>query len=351
MSAEGKSMERDLKGASGRGHNGCLIAAVVVAALAFLATLLVALILIAIGSAFGRSTSMSTVRMGRDEYPIMKEVWSCGAGDVKVIRIPIKGTIFLGEEQGMFGAVHGPADIALMSIRRATRDPKVRAIILDIDSGGGGITASDILLKALLEFKQQDSGRKVVAVFGDVAASGAYYISLGADRILARPTTITGSIGVLIQALNVRELGDKIGVKGVTIKSGKFKDTLNPFGEMSNEQLAILQGIVDSMLDRFVGLVVRHRAMSDQQVRQIADGRVFLAEEAVELGLVDGRGYWQDAMREAASLLNVSQIKVYRYDEEFSLAAFVKAFRGWDPVGRLTRSPGHPRVLYLWDPM
>ena len=139
------------------------------------------------------------------------------------------------------------ASAALRAIKRATHDPDVEGILLEVDSGGGGITASDILYESLQEFRDADTDRVVVAIFGDVAASGAYYISLAADHIIAHPTTITGSIGVLMQSINARQLGEKIGVHDVTIKSGKNKDILNPLQDLTEEQRALLQGIVDDL--------------------------------------------------------------------------------------------------------
>ncbi|MCK5850095.1 MAG: signal peptide peptidase SppA [Kiritimatiellae bacterium] len=293
-------------------------------------------------NAFGTS-------MGKDECPKMKETWSYGTGNTKVIRIPLRGMIVLGGNKQLFQSNTGSADSVLKAIHRATHDPDVRAIIMDIDSGGGGITASDILYKALLNFKAKEKDRKVISIFGDVSASGAYYIAMASDYIMAHPTSITGSIGVLIQTLDMRGLGEKIGIKSRTIKSGKNKDILNPFEELTEEQRAILQGIVDELQNRFVSVVAKGRNQTEETVRKIADGRILSASQALDLELIDQIGYWNDSMTITASLLAVDNIKVYSYEEEFSLSALFNGDIKWSPVSSLYHQLSQTRLLYLWQ--
>ncbi len=254
---------------------------------------------------------------GVDERPDLIEVWSSGSGDVKVVRILVRGMILL--DGPGFLSEDGSASAALRAIKRATSDPDVRGIILDVESGGGGITASDVIYQALLNFKQSEAGRVVVAQFGDVAASGAYYIALAADRIVAHPTTLTGSIGVIMQSFNVRELAAKLGIADVTIKSGANKDLLNPFGELSEEQRVMLQGVVDDLHERFVSLTALRRGLDEAAVRAIADGRVLLAADALEQRLIDQIGYAEDVERLTAELLASQTVYVVRYEEPSSL--------------------------------
>jgi protease IV len=293
----------------------------------------------------GRFAS-ATAEYGEDEFPELDEVWSCGKGSNKVVRIPISGMITLRDDGSFFGP-DNTATAALRAIRRATQEKHVRALILDIDSGGGGITASDIIYKALIDFKQSNSKRRIVALCGDVAASGAYYIALTADHIIARPTTITGSIGVIIQSVNIRELAAKHGIKDVTIKSGANKDILSPLSEFTVEQQALMQSVVDSLYNRFVELVVKHRDMSDTEVRALADGRIFTAPEALRLGLIDETGYWKDAVTRTAELLDVDDIKVYRYETAFSLGALLKASKSISPRSWLGLDRD-VRLQYRW---
>ena len=253
--------------------------------------------------------------VGEDEAPFMVETWSFGSGNVKVVRIPVSGMIMLGEDSWYAGN----ANTVLRSIRRATSDPEVEGLILEVNSGGGGITDSDVIYKALLDFEEAQEGRVIVTIMGDLAASGAYYISLASDFIYAHPTTLTGSIGVIMQSYNFKELAAKLGVQDVTIKSGANKDMLNPFQEVKPEQKALLQKVISAMHDRFVTLVAENRKLPKETVSPLADGRVFLADEALSHKLIDGIGYREDAQRKIAELLDTDEVKVFRYDEQVTL--------------------------------
>ncbi len=285
-----------------------------------------------------------------DEQPFMEEIWSSGKGHTKAIVIPVRGFIGFDSRDDLFSSGLSSTAILLNSITRATKDEKVSAIILDIDSGGGGITASDVIYNALQKFKASRTDRVVVAIMGDVAASGAYYIALPADKIIAHPTSITGSIGVLMQTLNIKGLEDKIGLKGVTIKSGQNKDLLNPFEEVSPAHTNILQNIVNELQDRFVTLVAENRDLPKKKVVQLADGRVYTAQGALDAGLIDAIGYWDDAVDSTKQLLAVDELKIYRYQKEFS---FSSLFRGSSTVGNLSSLLSNGRrsgFLYLWEP-
>ena len=327
---------------------GCLWGLGALSALMIIVGVGVLLFCIVIGKA-GRTSHAKRTGMGVDEYPCMSEVWSIGQGDTKVVRIPLHGFIHLQPDISFLGTTRSSAQLALMAIRRATHDKKVMAILMDVDSGGGGITASDILYKALIDFKGSQPGRVVVAMCGDVAASGAYYVALAADHIVAHPTTVTGSIGVLMQGLNMRELSEKIGITDITIKSGDNKDLMNPFHDMSAEQQEILQDIVDEMHSRFVGLVVEHRQMDENEARRLADGRIVTAPRAEKLGLIDQVGYWDDAIGKTAELLEVDDIRVYRYEEEFSLSSFLRSFQRFNPASAFLQNASQPRLLYRWQ--
>jgi len=288
-----------------------------------------------------------TAAMGADESPDLDEKWTYGSGENKVVHIPLSGTISVGTKDGFFSAP-GHADIALMSIRRATNDEKVMAIIIELDSGGGGITASDIIYQALIDFKKAKHGRHVIALCGDLTASGAYYIALAADHIIARPTTVTGSIGVLVQGINLLGLGDKLGIEGITVKSGENKDLLNPLTEFTENQRLMLQEVVDELHSRFVDLVVRRRDLPPETVADLADGSVFTATHAQTLGLVDEIGYWKDAMTRTAEILGVDRVIVYRYEAPFSFSSIFSSRMRWNPAA-LLESARQIRFYYKWQ--
>ena len=304
---------------------------------------------ICLGVASGKAFKTNG-EFGSDEYPELQETWSSGHGDTKVVRIPLRGMITLTSESSWNTA---NAVTALRAIRRATRDEEVDGIILDIDSGGGGITASDILYHALKEFKKEKTGRVVVTLMGDVAASGAYYIALASDYIIAHPTTVTGSIGVILQSYNIKELAQKIGVQDVTIKSGGNKDLLNPFRDVDPAQKELMQAIISQMYDRFLKLVVENRKLAKEKVAPLADGRVLTARDALANKLIDAIGYAADAQKKIASLLDVEDVSVYRYSEQTSLIDFL----GQPSIGfssglrrLLGEASDSPRLLYRWNP-
>lgn len=289
----------------------------------------------------------SANQFGVDEAPPFNEIWSEGHGSNKVVRIPITGMISLNEPDSFFPSP-GSAAMAYQAIKRATWDPQVKAIILDIDSGGGGITASDRIYHALADFKQSSPNRKIVAICGDLAASGAYYIALAADHIIARPTSLTGSIGVIIQTLNFKEFANRYGVTDVTVKSGNNKDMLNPLGDVSVEELQIVQQVIDSMHKRFKHLIVDNRDLSIENVTALADGRIYTAQQAQELGLIDDIGYWQDALDATRTLLNEESIIVFRYETGFSLRNLIRVFQSFSPQSVL-HALQSPRLQYRWQ--
>ena len=189
-------------------------------------------------------------------------------------------------------------------LNRARDDISIRAIILKINSPGGGVTASDIIYKEIHKFKQERN-IPVVAVFMDVAASGGYYVAMAADRVYAHPTTITGSIGVIFGLLNVKEGLDKIGIKDYSITSGDNKAIGSPTKEMTEEQRQILQSIINDMYDRFVTVVDKGRPdLRRDTILKLADGRIYTANQAKKNGLVDDIGYFDEFVRKTTELPN-----------------------------------------------
>ena len=231
-------------------------------------------------------------------------------GAQNVLMVKLSGMIT--EEDDSSGWVVDPASsqAALRKIHSAKDNPDIAGILLYVNSGGGGITASDVLWKSLKDFKAADTNRVVVVLMGSVAASGAYYIAAAADAIVANPTTLTGSIGVILNSFNVQDLADKIGLKSVTIKSGGNKDILSPFAELTPEQQQMLQDMVDAMHSRFVSIVAEGRGLEEARVRAIADGRILLAQEALDNGLVDTIGYLDDAKAEFEKRFGVMPVFV-----------------------------------------
>lgn len=182
----------------------------------------------------------------------------------------------------------------------------IKAILLDINSPGGEVTASDVIYHQIKKIKKE-TGKPVIALIGSMGASGAYYVACAADKILAHPTSIIGSIGVLMHSINVEELAEKIGVKAVYLKSEKTpkKDILSPFRQMNEEEKAMLLGIINNVYNRFVKIVSDSRGKSVEEITKIADGGIYDADQALELGLIDAIGYQEDALALACKAANI----------------------------------------------
>ena len=286
---------------------------------------------------------------GVDEYPALTEVWSYGQGDVKVARIPVTGIIMRDGEETLFGSTPDMVESILQQIRAARNDEAVRGIILEVDSPGGGVTASDEIYAALEDFKASAEDRIVTVFIRDLAASGGYYVAVAGDWLMAEPTSVIGSIGVIMQSINLKGLSEKIGVRDVTIKSGANKDLLNPFVDTPPEQLALLQEVIDVTYQRFLGLVQAARPIEPDQLKELADGRILVAGKALEKKLIDEIGYWDDIVAKTAELLEVDTIRVIRYEspEDF-LSWLTQARLKISPSAWLQQAP--PRLQYLWQP-
>ncbi|MCX8116363.1 MAG: signal peptide peptidase SppA [Desulfobacterota bacterium] len=209
----------------------------------------------------------------------------------KIAIIEIRGLIT--QSQAIIDELHQHRD-----------DAGVKAIVLRIDSPGGGVGPSQEIYREVMKVKTEHH-KKVVTSMGSVAASGGYYIASASDLIVANPGTITGSIGVLMEFTNIEELFKKIGIKGVVIKSGEHKDLGSPFREMTPEERRLLQGVIDNVHEQFIQAVAEGRKMDRAKVAQVADGRILTGEQAKALGLVDQLGNLQDAIDAAAKMVGI----------------------------------------------
>ncbi len=215
-------------------------------------------------------------------------------GPEGVALIELKGLITSGYWSYLFGPT---SHTIIETLRSADKDPQVRAILLYIDSPGGDFVASDEVYRALKTLK-----KPVVAYFGEVVASGAYYIACGADKIVAHPATLTGSIGVMVEIPNVQKLMERLGIEIIVIKSGPHKDEGSFYRGLTEEEKIYWQKLVDRLHGKFVEVIARERGLPEEKVKLIADGRLFLGEDALEFGLVDELGSFDDALKLAGEL-------------------------------------------------
>lgn len=185
------------------------------------------------------------------------------------------------------------ASETIRQITKYRKDRSIRGIVLRIDSPGGAVAPSQEIYTEVLKLKSQ---KKVFASMGSVAASGGYYIASAADQIIANPGTLTGSIGVIMTFANVEQLMNKIGLRPETMKSGKFKDTGSPTRPMTPDERKLLQNVVDNVFDQFVSAVSKGRKMDYDEVKKLADGRIYTGKQAFDLKLVDRLGSLEDTI-------------------------------------------------------
>jgi protease IV len=201
------------------------------------------------------------------------------------------------------GVILDPTAV-VRDLRRHGANPAVKAIVLRIDSPGGGVGPSQEIYEEVKRIRQKDR-KKVVASMGAVAASGGLYVSLAAERVVANEGTITGSIGVIIQFVNLEGLGEKVGIRTVVVKSGQFKDIGSPARPMTEEDRRIIQGVIDDVYQQFVRAIAADRNIPEAEIRKFADGRILSGRQAKELGLVDSLGNLWTAIHEAATLAGI----------------------------------------------
>lgn len=290
----------------------------------------------------------------------LKEHTLQGTGNDKVLLIPITGFISDERRQKFVRTEPSVVQEVVSHLRKAESDPRVKAVVLKIDSPGGTVTASDILYNEIVAFKKR-TGSWVVVIMMNVAASGGYYISLPADHIAAHPTSITGSIGVLFIQPKFTGLMDKIGVTFDVSKSGDKKDMGSPLRQSTEEEQQIMQDLTAQLGQRFLDLVAEHRKLGGSQLKDVASGRVYLADEALTLGLVDSVGYLDDALDEARKLADLSQtakVVVYRRtsypdDNLYNTATVEQSGQGFQliHIGLLESIPYlKTGFYYLWAP-
>jgi protease-4 len=222
-----------------------------------------------------------------------------------LVTLALRDGVSLGDKVALV-RVEGPildARSTVKALKEHAGDPSVKAIVLRVDSPGGAVAPSQEIYAEVLRAKER---KRVIASMGAVAASGGYYVSAPADRIMANPGTITGSIGVIMELPNVEGLMRKVGISTRVIKSGRHKDTGSPFRELDEEERQLLQGVIDDVYEQFIEDVSVSRGMPLDDVRRLADGRILTGRQALGLGLVDELGGLEDAIRISAELAGIS---------------------------------------------
>jgi protease IV len=283
------------------------------------------------------------VNLFEEDQPLKEQVVS-GQGRDKILLMDLSGFMWETPRGGLLslvlGKTVGPGRVK-EELEKAKKDKHIKAVVLRINSPGGSVSAADMIYHELIRFKEERQA-PVLACFMGLAASGGYYVAQAADEIVAHPTTLTGSIGVVAMKFNVKGLMNKVGVDQDTIKSGPWKDFWSPFKPASEAEKQMMQAIIDDFHRRFVAVVERHRKLSRPEVRKVADGRIFTASQALELKLVDRVGYLEDAVRAAQEKAGLATAKVVRYDRPDAYRPTVYSL-GPELLGDLG-----PQFLYLY---
>lgn len=219
--------------------------------------------------------------------------WSMAFKDrIKVVNL--SGMIMDSDEKSVFSLTDTTSS-TIKKLRKAAENPKIKAVLIRINSPGGTVATSQELNQAVTKLKEK---KPVFTSMGDICASGGYYVACATDKIYANPGTLTGSIGVILNGMNFKGLADKLGVQPQVVKSGLFKDIASPYRAMTDDERKILQGLIDDSYDQFVNAVATGRKMKVDDVKKIADGRIYSGRQAKKNGLVDELGSYQDALDE-----------------------------------------------------
>lgn len=254
------------------------------------------------------------VSLTEETQPFQEKVIS-GDGKDKILVLDISGFITSSQDGlSLPGSKKGPGLLARVreELDRARADKNIKAMVLRINSPGGGVTASDMLYHEIRKYKQE-TGVKVLAHFMEMGTSGAYYTAMAADRVTAQPTSVTGSIGVIMFRIDATGLMQKIGVQTYEIRSGEKKGMGSPFRPLSPEEQSIFQGMIDNLQARFVDTVVEGRSLPADTVKKLADGRIYTSQEAKAAGLIDDIGYLDDAVNQTKKLAGLERAKVVTY--------------------------------------
>jgi len=284
-----------------------------------------------------------------EAQPLVEQQIS-GEGKDKIVLIDISGIITSADNGSMLGGSKSPGMLSQVreELDRARGDKDVKAVVLRINSPGGGVTASDMLYHEIKKFKQ-DTGVKIVAHVLDMGTSGGYYAALAADEITAQPTSIIGSIGVTMLRIDATGLMQKIGIQAHQISSGEWKSMGSPFRPVSPEETEFFQSMINSLFRQFVRVVAEERKITTERVRLLGDGRIYSSSEAKDNGLIDGIGYLEDSLEKAKSLAHLTQAKVVTYSRPGEYRANIYSMSLINiNLGELA-GPG-VNFAYLWLP-
>lgn len=273
----------------------------------------------------------------------------------KIAIIDVDGVMTNGSDGGLLGGGGNSVSDFVAKLRLAEKDRSVKAVVLRINTPGGSVSASDLMHHELLKFKEK-THKPVIATMLDMACSGGYYLAVGCDEIYAQPSTITGSIGVIMKTLNYADTMKKLGLKSETFKSGELKDMMSPTKSLTEKERDILNRIITDSYERFLAAILDGRDnLDDATLRPIADGRIYTAQQALDLGLIDKIAYPSEAIERAKELAGLKKAKVVMYGPSYLKQGNLYSSNDTGVPSILGMLPGFLRpstgtcFYYLWE--
>ncbi len=289
----------------------------------------------------------------------LKEKTVSGEGGDKVLMVDIQGMISNKKQTSSLGSVTGVGMVDRISeiLKKAEKDDDIKGLLLRINTPGGTVTSSDIIYHEIKAFKERKK-IKVYAMVVDLAASGGYYVAQAADRIIVHPTSLTGSIGVIVLKMNLRGLMDKVGVDFEVVKSGDHKDFLSPFRSLSTKERQVLQETIDSLHHRFIATIDDNRKqLSKDEIKKLADGRIYTAQQALDSKLVDQIAYMDEAEDFIQKDLGLKEMKLVIYHRAGQHKTNIYSSSPMPPAVNVNfinlnfmPDTPEPSFMYLWMP-
>ncbi|MEQ2527023.1 signal peptide peptidase SppA [Bacillaceae bacterium CLA-AA-H227] len=286
----------------------------------------------------------------------MEEVIEEGDAFNRIAVLDINGTIQdTGNVTSLFVSEGYNHRTFMEKLEQVKEDDTVKAVVIRVNTPGGGVVESAEIHDKIVEI-QTEAKKPVYISMGSMAASGGYYVSAPAHKIFASPETLTGSLGVIMQGYNFAGLAEKYGVEFVTIKSGPYKDIMSATRDMTEEEKGILQSMISNSYEGFVDVIAEGREMTEEQVKKIADGRIYDGRQAKELGLIDDFGYFEDVVKAVKKEQKISDAQVVSYTENFGIGSFLsmgaQKFMGGDQeissLINILSQTHSPRLMYMY---
>ncbi|WP_246941237.1 signal peptide peptidase SppA [Bacillus pinisoli] len=315
-----------------------------------------AIVNVATSLAFGNFSTFSEDLFPTDEE-FMETVLEEGDLIYKIAVLDVNGAIMdTGDVSSFFQSAGYDHRAFLRMLDKAAEDDSVRGILIRVNSPGGGVVESAEIHDRIKDI-QAETEKPVYISMGSIAASGGYYIAAPADKIYASPETLTGSLGVIFQSLNYSGLAEKYGVMMETVKSGPYKDIMSPTREMTEDERQILQSMINNSYSGFVKVISEGRNLSEEQVRKIADGRIYDGRQAKDLQLIDEFGYWEDAIEGLKADFDLGDVTVIQYEAAYGFSSiFSMGAQKWfsndiemNSLMKLLSQPNAPRPMYLYQ--